>query len=165
MLHFVYELYDPRTNTPGYVGITNNPNQRYWEHLEGRVRKGKKYEWVKSLLDEGVKPKLRILETLDERSEAMRRERYWVQYYTKQGIVLTNAHLVYSKRERESSDKIIHIQDAMALLSIKKSMLTNWIKKGYLQRDKRGYVTRASVEKIQGMMEEWSNQMKEEEKN
>lgn len=159
MLHFVYELYDPRTNTPGYVGITNNPNQRYWEHLEGRVGKGRKYEWIKSLLGEGIKPKLRILETLDDRPEAMRRERYWVQHYTEQGIVLTNAHLVY--RKHENSDKIIHVQDAMDLLSINKSMLINWVRKGHLQRAKHGYVTRASVEKIQKMMEEWSDQMKE----
>lgn len=33
MLHFVYELVDPRTGAVVYVGITNNPNQRFQAHL------------------------------------------------------------------------------------------------------------------------------------
>lgn len=94
MLHFIYELYDPRTDTPGYVGLTGNPSQRYQQHIERRDGKAEKYEWVKRLLSEGVKPKLRILETVENRSEARIREKYWIKHYIEQGILLANTKLM-----------------------------------------------------------------------
>lgn len=95
MLYFVYELYDPRTGITGYVGITKDPNQRYFQHIQGQDSEGeKKQTWVDSLLAEGVKPKFRILETVESRVEAGNQERYWIKYYKDQGIQLANTRLV-----------------------------------------------------------------------
>lgn len=90
-MYFVYELVDPRTNATGYIGITNNPNQRYHEHVEGRVGKGKKYEWVKSLQEEKIQPKMKVLEIVDDVKQARLQERYWIKHYIGKGVQLANA--------------------------------------------------------------------------
>lgn len=69
--HYVYGLYDPRTGDMGYVGYTNSPAGRLSEHLAVAYRDQQKgvAAWVRSLLDEGVTPQLRILSvhpTMDE---------------------------------------------------------------------------------------------------
>ncbi len=99
MLYFVYELVDPRNNATGYVGITNNPNKRYLEHIEERGGKGRKFEWIKRLQGEQAQPKMKILEIVDDLAQARRLERYWVQYYLKKGSSLVNTHLINSTTE------------------------------------------------------------------
>jgi predicted GIY-YIG superfamily endonuclease len=64
-MYFVYELVDPRNNVTGYIGIMNNPNQRYQAHIEGREEKGKKCEWIRRLQEEGIQPKMKTLEIVD----------------------------------------------------------------------------------------------------
>ena len=44
-MYFVYELVDPRNNVTGYISITNNPNQRYYDHIEGRERQRKRNKY------------------------------------------------------------------------------------------------------------------------
>lgn len=146
MLHFVYELVDPRTNTPGYVGITNNPNQRYFEHIELRVKKGKKNDWIKQMLADGVTPKMRILEVVETREEARAREKFWIQQYIEQGMELTNAHHISTKNEhkarvfksrRVKSDtgmdpNILLPEQACKQLGTTKGQLMYWAKREYI---------------------------------
>jgi hypothetical protein len=103
MLYFIYELSDPRTAIPSYIGITSNPNIRYIQHLERKTGSKKKCDWIRDLLAEGIQPKMKILETVDSKQEAQDRERHWIQQYLKQGRELTNALLVNSSERKIKS--------------------------------------------------------------
>lgn len=90
MLHFIYELIDPRTDTVFYIGITNDPNQRFQAHLHDAKTNDKKSERIEQLREESFEPRMRILEIVETREEAIERETYWIHEYLQQGIVLTN---------------------------------------------------------------------------
>ena len=62
---FIYCLYDPITDLPKYIGKSNNPEKRFKEHLKDKT-KSKKVNWIKSLIKKDLKPKLEILDEVDE---------------------------------------------------------------------------------------------------
>lgn len=90
-MYFVYELIDPQTDATGYVGITNNPNARYQQHLQGKDSNDRKNAWLQQLLAEKVTPKMNILEIVDDKKLALERETYWIRHLIQQGVPLTNA--------------------------------------------------------------------------
>jgi excisionase family DNA binding protein len=136
-MYFVYRLVDPRNNVTGYVGITGNPNQRYLKHIEGRGGKGEKYEWVRRLQEEGVQPKMKILEVVDDKVQAGIRERCWVQYYLRKGISLVNVRLNESAREikkqMQPPDGYISITEACDRLNVSKAMVRHFVRKGQIE--------------------------------
>jgi predicted GIY-YIG superfamily endonuclease len=95
MLYFIYKLVDPRDDTIGYVGISNNPNARYKQHVNMQDTNEKKIFWIQQLLQENIQPKMRIIEMIEEdEGEAYNREKYWIQYYLEKGVDLTNIQYV-----------------------------------------------------------------------
>ena len=93
MPYFIYALTGPNTGTVAYIGITNNTERRFRQHLLCDGTNMAKDAWVQGLLKRGVKPLLDILETVDTRTEAQKRERYWVKYYKEQQVYLRNISL------------------------------------------------------------------------
>src|SRR5258706_11231564 len=94
-MYFVYVLVDPRTDGIRYVGITNEPKSRFTQHLSGTSQyNGYKIEWIQELKEQGLRPEMRIIETVDSKEEAKELERYWIEYYLNQDIQLTNAEHV-----------------------------------------------------------------------
>jgi hypothetical protein len=61
---FIYALCDPRTLEVRYVGKSNNPYERYCQHL---VEKGNTHKcfWISTLLKVCLNPILQILEQCD----------------------------------------------------------------------------------------------------
>lgn len=94
-MYFIYALTDPRTEIVAYVGITNNPNARLQEHINCTGPNDEKKTWTRKLQAEGYDPRMKILEVVDTKREALAREKYWMQHYTSLGIAITN--MVYSK--------------------------------------------------------------------
>jgi hypothetical protein len=94
MRFYVYELRDPKTLIPFYVGKGNG--NRMWAH-ESKVRRGKVpnhnthlYNKIKKILDEGEKPiPLKIFET-DEEPLAFEKEREIIRTYREAGFKLCN---------------------------------------------------------------------------
>ena len=172
-MYFVYELFDPRTSKPGYIGITNNPNQRLLEHLELRAGKGKKNAWIQQLLAEQVEPKMKILEIVEDRGEAQRRERYWIQQYLNRGIQLTN-HLLVSTSDKPTSkptreEKLtsraeveigidaISASEAKKQLGIDSGRFNYWVKKGLIEQVARQgkivYYKKSDVDALEAQIE------------
>ena len=60
---YIYELIDPDDGKTYYVGKSHQPHERFRQHLEdARDRLGtRKGMWLKSLVDRGRAPKLRIV--------------------------------------------------------------------------------------------------------
>lgn len=146
MFHFVYELVDPRTDATVYVGITNNPNLRFQAHLSDTETNDKKGKWIEQLREECFEPRMKILEIVETREEAFEREKYWIQKYTQQGVVLTNKiHLTcYTPR----SDRILingdtnreHLTtpEASEQSGLTRTYLALLLRKGALEGFRRG---------------------------
>jgi hypothetical protein len=76
---FIYALIDPRNDKVKYIGKSNTPRQRTIDHIsEARVSKDKykKLQWIRSLLKEGLKPTLEILDEVCENQW-----KFWEQHY------------------------------------------------------------------------------------
>jgi hypothetical protein len=84
----IYALVDPDSDEVRYVGrTTNNPWQRYSQHLMGTGNATK--AWIRGLRPEHKVPALKILEE-SVSVEASSRERYWIEYWRSQGAQLLN---------------------------------------------------------------------------
>ncbi len=135
-MYFVYELVDPRTDIAGYVGITSNPNRRYYEHLEEIEGEGKKHDWIQSLQKQQAQPKMKILEIVDNLKQAQKQERYWIQHYISKGIELKNT-ILYSKKEKAVSIKVATgdyytRKQAMRMLNINILTFNVFLQKGLI---------------------------------
>lgn len=91
----IYELRDPRDPEckPRYVGITTQSfKKRYKMHLSKRslIPKTYKNNWIKSLLREGVKPSIHLIEEVVGWKYACEVEKYWIKEFKEQGYKLTN---------------------------------------------------------------------------
>jgi predicted GIY-YIG superfamily endonuclease len=63
---YIYTLNDPTNNNVYYVGKTNNPKNRYKQHVyeaKHTRKKTKLYQWMGQLLKNGQKP---IMDIIDE---------------------------------------------------------------------------------------------------
>jgi hypothetical protein len=84
----VYLLSDPRTGAPRYVGITGNLKRRIYDHLHGR-NDGHCKNWIRSLRELGLAPKVETLDTVDDH-ERQDYERAWILGFRIAGANLTN---------------------------------------------------------------------------
>jgi len=78
---FIYILRDTLTNDIRYVGKTINPKVRLSSHI--KKSKNCNYHsarWIQSLLKNGNKPIMEIIEETNENNWE-ERERYWISYY------------------------------------------------------------------------------------
>lgn len=60
----IYGLFDPNTNELRYVGKANNSEQRLKTHIRERDSGRPVNNWIKSLVESGMVPVLRVLETV-----------------------------------------------------------------------------------------------------
>ena len=99
---FIYALVDEVTQEVGYVGKSDDPEQRLVDHLRD-TKNLAKWEWIQSLQAQGRSPKLLILEEVAVAAE-FKRERYWISFYWERGHNLTNDICQYWWKHR-STDK------------------------------------------------------------
>lgn len=86
---FIYALCDPDTKTVRYVGKSDNPQGRYYNHIKDKHRTHK-VAWINKLKSQGKKPILTILEEIGhEYWEEC--EKKWISFYKSDpNIDLTN---------------------------------------------------------------------------
>lgn len=87
----IYELLDPDTLVPRYVGQSRNAKKRFSWHLSAAKRneKGRVYNWIRLLQRRGAKPVLRVLEYCSQ-DAADANEEAWVSTRRLEGCDLTN---------------------------------------------------------------------------
>lgn len=88
---YVYGLIDPRKpNHIKYIGKTKNVKRRFTLHLYTRNKENTyKAKWIKSLIEQSVKPEIVVIEVTD--SETINeRERFWIAYYRSLGQAEAN---------------------------------------------------------------------------
>ena len=88
---FIYALLDPRDGTLRYVGKSNNPTVRRYEHVcaSQLFAKTHRNNWIKSLLENGHKPEMVVLEEVPS-SEWKTSESWWIEYWKFLGANLVN---------------------------------------------------------------------------
>lgn len=88
----VYFLYDSIDNIPKYIGITRRTlKQRLLEHIEISKRQKKRYKnvWIRKLLRNNRKPKIKLLEKLYcTEQEAKTLEYQYINLYLDKGYKL-----------------------------------------------------------------------------
>lgn len=103
MYYFIYTLIDPRDNLVHYVGITNNPNVRYAQHLQKDLHNEEKNAWMQDLQENGLRPGFTILETIEGQNAASTREKHWIRTYLAENAPLTNIRLKPSPRKEKAT--------------------------------------------------------------
>ena len=90
MKTFIYTLEDPRTKEIRYIGKSDNIEKRIKSHIT-RSKKKKTYLdcWIYSLLENGYKPKIEILDEVNY-DEWEYWEIYWIAQFKQWGFKLVN---------------------------------------------------------------------------
>lgn len=86
---YIYVLIDPRNQEVRYVGSSIQPEQRLKSH--GAEKKSKeKYEWVQELKQEGLLPRIHIVEEYSDWRKAIVPEMLWILRLANDGVRLFN---------------------------------------------------------------------------
>lgn len=85
---YIYVLRDPRCLSIRYVGKSNRPKRRRWDHCS-RQSNASMRTWVASLKAAALVPAIEIIEACPE-SQWQEREIYWVQKFKEDGHCLLN---------------------------------------------------------------------------
>jgi DNA-binding XRE family transcriptional regulator len=96
--HQIYSLIDPRDNTTRYVGRSDDVQYRLYQHLQGIGDSRQTKRWIRELLQQGLAPRLEILETIEvadnQQARVCEREEYWIGVKLRQGCNLLNSFAV-----------------------------------------------------------------------
>jgi hypothetical protein len=89
-MYVVYGLEDQRNYEIFYVGITDNIQSRYLQHLRCDGSNPTKDARILEMLEVGYMPLPRTLQIVVDLEQAKRRESYWMRHFYDLGITLTN---------------------------------------------------------------------------
>jgi y4mF family transcriptional regulator len=95
----IYALVDPRTDEIRYVGKSVNGISRPKSHITFS-HNNLINEWVNELRDDNYLPEIRILESLENPSQLIEKEKYWIGKLLEEGYDLLN---LSSKNEYNST--------------------------------------------------------------
>ena len=112
---YIYGLLCPIQNKIRYVGKANNPAERYRQHLRGGPGNKHKGKWLGELTDQGMQPKLVILEKVANQKPLWESaEIRWFDRLVFEGHPLTNNHAdIRNKRRVAENDRIM--QEGLSL--------------------------------------------------
>jgi predicted GIY-YIG superfamily endonuclease len=87
---YIYTLEHPVTKEVRYIGKTKNPKERFHNHCNKLHNKHThKRNWINSLRNQGLKPKMNILDEVTE-SEWKYWEKFWIEQFRQWGFNLVN---------------------------------------------------------------------------
>lgn len=115
ILSVIYGLYDPENQIVRYVGQTVSPKKRLKDHVSEancNIRFNRKNNWIRSVLKEGRRPEMMILEEVeDHNQEALdRAERFHIAQLLDCGFDLTNATDGGSETWRVAEETVKHLK-------------------------------------------------------
>jgi hypothetical protein len=88
---YIYGLEDPRTERVFYVGSSQDAEKRFKDHVAGHSGLKSVGRVVKELAESGLRPRLKILETVSI-SDQNSREMFWIRKLYEDGEPLVNQH-------------------------------------------------------------------------
>jgi group I intron endonuclease len=84
---YIYGLIDPGDNSIKYVGWTMDLAERLLKHIAPSCLKGKNHKnhWIKSLLSQGLKPRIVLLEVVDHLNY-LEKEIEWIKFIGRENL-------------------------------------------------------------------------------
>lgn len=111
----IYSLSDPRTGEVRYVGWSMWIRERYQSHIANSDRSNPaKNAWISELKSLGLIPILTVLDQTRSMVTASIYEKWWIQFYIRQGARLTNIQDVKrwdEKRWINTSNRVKRLQE------------------------------------------------------
>lgn len=91
-MYSLYVLKDPDSLIIKYVGYSNNPKRRLWEHIRDAKKGVKTYKshWIKSLIDNEKIPIMEIIYNCENHNDILSKEIEVIKELKDSGISLTN---------------------------------------------------------------------------
>ena len=128
--HTVYALVNPTNNKPFYVGETVNLSKRLSNHLScDKTSTKEKNDYIKDLLNNGIKPKVEILSFyIETKEKAVEIESYYIEVYRRLGFELFNRNNGGNKPPLQTTKKTIEQK--------RKSVIDSPLKKAVIQYTK-----------------------------
>ena len=157
--YFVYELIDPRTDTPRYVGITATPNHRWHSHIDDSdTQNREKRAWIRELMEEGLVPDMQIIERVRTREEALEREGYWIRHYLRQGIPLTNiagtpSRTLHGKTKKLTTGDYCTRSQAEEILNVEHDTFTLFKQKGLVTPSRGNSYSKGDIDALSRKLE------------
>lgn len=157
--YFIYELIDPRTDTPRYVGITATPNHRLQRHIDDSDTSNmEKRAWIRELMEEGLVPDMKIIETVRTRKEALAREGYWIRHYLQQGIPIiniarTSSRISHGKTKKPSAGDYYITSQAEEVLDVDHDIFTLFRQKELVTPSRGSYYSKSDIDELSRKLE------------
>jgi DNA-binding XRE family transcriptional regulator len=104
MKNIIYGLRDPRNDVYQYIGKSTVGEQRSLQHLT-RSHSPHVNEWVKTLEENWLYPKIDIIEEVEDLDSLAIREKYWIGYYHDVNPNLLNIMLLPDEIVETRSDQ------------------------------------------------------------
>lgn len=86
----LYTLNEPNSDIVRYVGMSQNSEKRYKQHLKEKKHNSYKSHWICKLNEQGLQPKLDIIETDLSLNEAFIKEKHYIKFFKCLGARLVN---------------------------------------------------------------------------
>lgn len=119
----IYALIDPRDNEVRYIGLTEYPDERLKQHIQGDGNIPKR-QWINELSQIGLKPYMHTIETVQTLSSAFDREGHWIQHYTHAGAKLVNIRSLYLVSHSNPSELTDVSRSSSGAIQVKGTTLT-----------------------------------------
>jgi len=119
----IYALLDPRDDAVRYIGLTEYPDERLKQHIQGDGNIPKR-QWIRALRQLGLSPLMHTIEKVQTLSAAFEREGYWINHYLHEGAKLVNIRSPYSINHSNPSDRMNALSSSSSAAPCKEHMLT-----------------------------------------
>lgn len=101
---YIYTLSHPLTKEIRYVGKTKHIKRRLSDHCTSNKYNCKKGKWIKSLISDGLRPLIEILDEVDEDIVNII-EAYWIAQFEHWGFNLVNKHKTIKNVNKKPKNK------------------------------------------------------------
>jgi hypothetical protein len=89
---YIYALIDPRDGAIRYVGKSDHPHVRFFQHMNDSGGSRRKGEWIESLKSLSLKPEVKILAEVDS-EDCFQEEKSWIKRMIDNGCDLVNGNM------------------------------------------------------------------------
>lgn len=158
----VYSLSDPTDNIIKYIGITK---QYLCKRLENHIyisknhtKKDQKDIWITQLLNNQIKPKIQLLELIDNKEDAYKAEEKYINLY-KVNLLNKQKNIFYTNKSKKNYGKEYFKKNKEKIMLYQKEY--NIINKEKRKNYDKEYNSKRDKDSVNDRTKEWQSKNKE----